>query len=210
MPRTLPDSDDPGPVLNWRQRQFVDLFISNGRNATLAYQTAYECGIGTAEQGGYRLMANPIVRAAIDAHDAAISAQIEINTGITLSRTVEEIAKVAFFDPRRLFESNGDPVPIRELDDETAANIAGLEVEDRPLIGATIRKYKLSSKMQALDMLMKHLGGYAKNNALDVSVTDKTEVPIAELARRAAFLFRVGGDAMASNEDRAVPRQAAS
>lgn len=208
--RLLPDSDEPAATTTWRQRAFAHEYVANGRNATLAYQTVYECSPGTADHGGYRLLSKPLVRALVDALEAELSEQVQLETGITLARTVQELARIAFLDPRRLFEADGTPRPIRELDDDTAAAIDGLDIRDVPLIGATVTKYKLSSKMSALDALMKHLGGYARNNALDVSVTDKTEVSMAELARRAAFLFRVGGDEAAANEAAQPPRQAAS
>jgi hypothetical protein len=41
---------------------------------------------------------------------------------------MQEIAKMAFFDPRKLFNSNGSRKLISEIDDHSAASIAGSEV----------------------------------------------------------------------------------
>ena len=89
----------------------------------------------------------------------------EERTEITQDRVLLEYARIAFFDPRKLFRSDGSPKPIEELDTDTAAVLAGLEVreefegtgQDRVCIGYT-KKYKLANKLGALDSLAKHLG----------------------------------------------------
>ena len=76
-----------------------------------------------------------------------------------------EYAKLAFFDPRNLFGADGRPLPITELDDETAAAVAGLDVNeqydgtgrDRAFTGY-VKKYRLADKRAALDSLARHLG----------------------------------------------------
>src|SRR5690606_634276 len=75
-----------------------------------------------------------------------------------------ELARLAFFDPRRLFNAHGAPIPISELDDDTAAAIAGIEVleeyegtgKDRKFIGYT-KKYRIVDKNTAITNAMRHL-----------------------------------------------------
>lgn len=155
--------------LTRRNAAFVAAFLKC-RNAT---QAAISAGYseGSARQQGARLMANADIRAEIDAHQAEVLERAKQETGVSLERTLVEIARIAFFDPRRLFGQDGEPLPITELDDETAAVIAGLDVleewegvgENRRLVGH-VKKWKLSDKKGALDMLMKHLGGYEVDN----------------------------------------------
>ena len=72
---------------------------------------------------------------------------------ITTERTLREIARLAYFDPRNLFHANGAPKAIHELDDDSAAALAGIEVteefdgsgQDRVFTGFT-KKYKLADK----------------------------------------------------------------
>ena len=54
--------------------------------------------------------------------------KVQRETGITLERTLREIARIGFFDPRRMFAPDGRPLGITELDDDIAAVIAGLDV----------------------------------------------------------------------------------
>lgn len=47
---------------------------------------------------------------------------------VTADLVVKEIAKVAFFDPRKLFNGDGSLKLITEIDGQSAASIAGFEV----------------------------------------------------------------------------------
>jgi phage terminase small subunit len=92
---------------------------------------------------------------------------------VTVERVLQEYAKLGFFDPRKLFNDNGSPKDITELDDDTAAALAGLDVQevyegtgdDRKFVGYT-KKYKLVDKKGALDSMGKFLGMF----------TDKMEI----------------------------------
>ena len=78
---------------------------------------------------------------------------------------LHELEKLVLFDIRKLFDSNGKPVDISILDDDTAACIAGLEVvdyfegagEDREFAGY-VKKYKLTDKLRAIELMGRHLG----------------------------------------------------
>lgn len=91
---------------------------------------------------------------------------------VSIERTLNEAARLAFFDARKLFDKDGKPLPITDLDDDTAAAIAGMEVleqyegsgQDRVFVGY-LKKYKLADKNSAIEKLMKHLGMFAKDNA---------------------------------------------
>ena len=142
-----------------KQRRFVDEYLID-LNAT---QAAIRAGYSpkTANEQGARLLANVSIAKAIqEARDKQ-----QERTEITQDRVLLEYARIAFFDPRKLFRSDGSPKPVEELDADTAAALAGLEVreefegagENRTFVGYT-KKYKLANKLGALDSLAKHLG----------------------------------------------------
>lgn len=76
-----------------------------------------------------------------------------------------ELRRIAFFDPRQLFDEEGKPIPITELDDDTAAVICGLEAieqydwdratpeQKRKIVTGMLKKYNISSKVTALTLL---------------------------------------------------------
>lgn len=93
-------------------------------------------------------------------------------TEITADRVLREVARIGLSDVRRLFTKTGTMKPIHELDDDTAAAVASVEVmeefsgrgEDRVLVGH-VKKIKLWDKNSAAEKLMKHLGLFEKDNA---------------------------------------------
>lgn len=141
-----------------------------------ATQAAIRAGYAraNANRQGSRLLTRVDVRKALagtfakrEKEQAALVAEMEL----TVDRTRREIARIAYFDPRKMFAADGRPLGIHELDDDTAAVIAGLEVveayegtgPDRVMVGH-IKKWKLADKNSALDKAAKILGDYEKDN----------------------------------------------
>lgn len=191
-------------------RPDVKVFIAeyirdpNGRQA--AIKAGYSAR--TADSAASRLLKNVKVREEIDRHHAEVVEKVKHETGITLERVIRELGRIAFFDPRKLFDKDGNPLPITELDDDTVAAVAGLDVleeyegsgEDRRVVGY-VKKWKLATKDGALDKLMKHLGGYAKDNGQ----TKPDATPVAPqvdnaLAREVAFFMHLGMKRLAAND----------
>lgn len=138
-----------------KQQQFVAAYLANGFNAT---QAAIAAGYSAknADTQGSRLLAQSKIRAVLDAKKQKLTAKREI----TAERVLDEIAKMAFLDPRRLFREDGALVPIHELGEGEAASIAGLEVselyEDQVPIGR-LKKIKIADKARSLEMLGRYL-----------------------------------------------------
>lgn len=150
-----------------RYASFVEAYLANGRvGKDAAIKAGYSAK--SSEMQASRLLATPRVRTMLAERERAIAKKLEIST----ERVLREVARLAFFDTRQLFKPDGSPKAINELDDDTAAALAGLDVleefdgtgKDRVFVGYT-KKYKLASKIEALDKLMKHMGMFDKDNA---------------------------------------------
>lgn len=145
--------------LNAKQQRFVDEYLIDLNATQAAIRAGYSAR--TAAAIGAENLTKPEIAEAI----AAAMNERAKRTEITQDRVLQELARIAFFDPRKLFDADGRPLPISELDDDTAAAIAGLDVfeeydgsgEDRSLSGYT-KKYKILDKNTALGNAMKHLG----------------------------------------------------
>lgn len=141
---------------------FANAYIANGQNATQAAITA-----GYAEKSagvtGNKLLKHTNVLAIITkANEKAATL-----SGLTVERTLQEIARLAYSDPRKLFNPDGTLKQIHELDDDTAACIASVEMEEIKAGGAVIgmtRKVKQWDKNAALEKAMKFHGLYEKDN----------------------------------------------
>lgn len=156
-------------ALNERQERFAQEYIID-LNAT---QAAIRAGYSekTAYSIGQRLLKHVEIQERIQ----QAMKERATRTGITQDRVLREYARIAFFDPRKLFDEDGNPINISELDEDTAAAIAGLEVVQE-LNSETGRmsytkKYKITNKLGALDSLAKHLGMFDGKQETHDSVT---------------------------------------
>ena len=143
-------------------------FVAEYRKDLNATQAAIRAGYHPKYAAG--LLANPSIRAAI----AAQQAPVLVKLGLTSERTLEEIRRIAYADPRQMFDGN-NLKPISEMDDETAACVASFEVVIKNAQAGdghtdTIHKLKQWDKLKALEMAAKHLGLLVENINIDAHV----------------------------------------
>lgn len=150
-----------GSKLTAKQACFVDEYLID-LNAT---QAAIRAGYSkkTAGQIGEKLLKK------VEIHQALTERrkEREVRTGIAADHTLIEAARIALFDPRKLFNDDGTTKPITELGDDAAAAIAGVKV--RRVMGeageeCAIIEYKFWDKNSALEKLFKHHGLYERDN----------------------------------------------
>lgn len=147
------------------QSVFVQEYLIDLNATQAAIRAGYSAK--TAEQQGYQLLQKPSVQAAI----AARQKEREQRTAVAADRVLLEAARLALFDPRKLFNDDGSPKGIHELDDDTAAAVAGIEVveqfegsgKDRVFVGY-LKKYRIADKNSALEKLFRHHGLYERDN----------------------------------------------
>ena len=110
----------------------------------------------------------------------------EQRTEITQDMVIAELAKLGFFDIRKLFDKDGKPLDISKLDDDTAAALVGLDVQDVAdgdgnYVGF-LKKYKMADKIKALELIGKHLGAWEPRDKQQKEIEDLT--PLAEMLRK--------------------------
>lgn len=162
------------PILKPKQLAFIDEYLID-LNAT---QAAIRAGYSedTASSIGAENLRKPQLKAKIENR----LLERQKRTEITQDRVLNEIAKLAFFNSKKLFKSDGSPIPIQELDDDTAGAIVGIDVMNIN-DNSTIIKYKISDKNSSLDKLMKHMGAYNADNKIDINAKSLAETML-ELA----------------------------
>lgn len=143
-------------ALKGRKKRFADEYLID-RNAT---QAAIRAGYSqkTAYSQGQRLLKDPEVKGYIERFTKKTAAKLNL----TAERVLEEIARMAFFDTRELFNEDGSPKALHELSDDAAAAITGLDIGlMQAKKGATpkayIKKFK-TDKRGALAMAKQYLG----------------------------------------------------
>ena len=173
--------------LNEKQVRFVREYLVD-LNAT---QAAIRAGYSprTASEQSFELLRKPQIAAEVE-KQRHLHAK---NTGLSVERLLAEAMRLAFFDIRKLTDAEGNPIPINELDDDTAAAIQGLELatersRDEEGSITVVRKYKIADKNAAIERLFKHMGLFQKDNEQNnpakalqalLDVVDGSKLPLA-------------------------------
>lgn len=157
-------------ALTPKQKRFVAEYLVDLNATAAAIRAGYSKN--TAEVIGYENLRKPQIETAIN---QAIQER-EKRTKITQDMVLQETAKLAFFDIRKMFDKNGKPLDISKLDDDTAAALVGLDVQDiadkdGDYVGY-VKKYKMADKVKALELLGKHFGTWEPK---DNGPKDETE-----------------------------------
>lgn len=90
-------------------------------------------------------------------------------TMVTADRVQAEIARLAFSDIRDYYDKDGQLLSPKQLSDDAAAALAGIEVDEifdkkGNKLGET-KKVKLYDKLNALDKLARRLGMFSEDNS---------------------------------------------
>jgi phage terminase small subunit len=147
--------------LNLKQRRFCQEYVID-YNATKAAQRA-----GYSEKTAYAQGSALLNKPEIQQKIAENIEKISNSTQISAEKVLNELAKLAFYNPQDFFNADGSLKDISDLTEDQAACINGLEVVDIPRRVAKLKKIKLSSKDSALDKLMRHLGLYKDRLEID-------------------------------------------
>lgn len=163
-----------------KQERFVQEYLID-LNAT---QAAIRAGYSekTAEQQAHQLLKKTSVAEAIAAAQQKRAERVEI----TQDRVLQELARIAFFDLRKLYREDGSLKAMHELDDDAAAVLAGVDVVEtkgNAAVGGEdgirhvaeyVKKVKIPDKVGALGLAMRHLGMLKDKTELSGGLTIRT------------------------------------
>lgn len=151
--------------LTLKQEKFWQEYSTNCGNASAAYRAAYntkkmsERAINTE---ACKLLKNPKIAHRLEEVKRAAAE----GTKLTVQRIIEEYMRVAFLDPAKLFDADGNLLPIHAMEEDTRRAIGGVDVvelggntgKDSDSIVSQIKKIKLLDKLSALNDLGRHMG----------------------------------------------------
>lgn len=138
-----------------RIEKFCRAYVIDFNGAKAAETAGYSKH--TARHQAQRLLTKDHVQARI----AELTKKQVDKLEITAERVLQELAKLAFLDARTFFDEKGEPKRIVDLDDATAAALAGFEIS-----GDGTKKFKLADKGINLERLGRHLKLFTDQIAL--------------------------------------------
>jgi phage terminase small subunit len=169
----------PSAALNAKQLRFANEYLVDHNGTRAAIRAGYSKK--TAESIASRLLRNVKVKTYIASKVKKHTERMEI----TQQRTIQEMGRLAFSDLRRMYNEDGTLKGIHQMDDDIAAAISRVEVEETKVKGKVVGKVSkvwLWGKDKPLENLAKHFHIFEEvapvviNNKLDVSQLSKEEL----------------------------------
>jgi phage terminase small subunit len=153
--------------MNVKQEQFCREYLIDLNAAQAAIRAGYSKR--SARTIGHRLLTNDDVQATISKLKADRSREVGVDAQWVLKRLV----RIADFDIRKLFDNEGNLLPIKQLDEDTALALASIDIGEITngdgFISQT-KKVKAIDKRAALELIGRHVGMFV----------DKVETKITE------------------------------
>jgi len=149
-------------MVNDKQERFCREYVIDFNATQAAIRAGYSKRSSSTH--GYRLLKNDEIQTRIK----EIAQDAVDRVSLRQDRVLEEIARVAFADIRKLFNADGTLIPIADLPEEVAAALGSVDIQtsddDVPV---TTTKIRMADKLKALEQL----GRYFKLFTDQVEVT---------------------------------------
>lgn len=154
-----------------RKEKFTQHYFRFGNRETAVVYAGFECKTSKDKSNSARVTANRLLRDTyVCRRLTELMDQSASRVILSKRKVLSEAARVAFCDPRKLFNPDGSMIPITELDDNTAASVASVKVttlweqegKTKKEIGETT-EVRFWPKVAALDLLAKYYKLYEKD-----------------------------------------------
>ena len=155
--------------LTIKQEAFCQAFILHGDKSE-AYRGAYNTSRMKPESVNnlaYRLFEKVEIRSRID----YLRKQIEEDNKATIGEIVSTLSDMLRFDIGELYDENGKLKNIHDIPKKARLMISQLDsdeikayIDGKTIIIGQTKKLKVFDKLNAVEKLMKHLGGYENDN----------------------------------------------
>lgn len=151
--------------LSVKQTAFVEAWLKHLNAAKAAREAKYSKK--TARQQGQRLLTNVDILNAIELRKAELD---KLQGVASPEQILIGYTRDIRFDPRKLFDENEAPIPIKDLPDEIALSLVGYKIKERVIVSKdgskrTIHRiyiYIFPNRIKSRDALAKYYGLFAK------------------------------------------------
>lgn len=145
--------------LTSQQEHFARL-VAEGKSQSAAYREAYPKSQKWKDAAVWSQASILISHSGVSQRVADLRAEAVKRTEVTQDMVIKELARIAFFDIRKIFNQDGTLKKVHELDDDSAAAIASIELVDIGEDGQLVisKKFKTEGKIKALNLLGVNMG----------------------------------------------------
>lgn len=134
--------------------------LAEGASQSAAYREAYPRSVNWKPGSVHSKASTLAADARVSARVAELRAAAVKRTEVTQDMVIKELARIAFFDIRKIFNQDGTLKKVHELDDDSAAAIASIELVEIGDDGQLVlsKKFKTEGKIKALNLLGVNMG----------------------------------------------------
>jgi len=165
--------------LSVQQEQFCQYYVLFNNGAKAARSAGYSDQ--TAKEMAYELLTRPHIQKRVA--ELRKAQQGEFNQ--MKEQMIQELSRIAYGTLVPLYDENGNLLPVKEWDDDSAAIVSSIESEelfegtgkDRTFIGYK-KKVKQWDKLKAHDQLAKILGFYAPEKIAPTDLDGNAILPV--------------------------------
>ena len=143
------------------QEKFVAEYLISGNATRAAIAAGYSSAAKSAALQGHQLLKRPKVKAALAEKANRMLEKLDVSA----ERVLQEVARIAYFDPGNLFNADGSLKDLQDLDEDTRAVITVFDVREKwcdkqgqLMTFRRGRKISWSNKGKALWLLAQILG----------------------------------------------------
>lgn len=164
------------------QERFVEEYLKD-LNGTAAYKRASpKANDSTARSEASKLLAQENIQVAVANAKAARSAR----TKVTIDQVVRELARIAFFDIRKVYGPQNQLLDVAQMPKAVARALASVQtteevevIDEENQVKRVTRTHKVKpvGKLRALELLLSHLGDNGDPEDVDsitVTIEDYT------------------------------------
>lgn len=138
-----------------KQEMFCQQWIIDFNGTQAAIRAGY------SSNSANEIAAQLLAKLSIQTRIAELKLDVMGAVGISQAKVYRELARLAFFDIRKVYTDAGSLMPVKDIDDDSAAAIAGIKVYEEKMdgikIGETV-EVKLINKVAALENIIKIAG----------------------------------------------------
>ena len=155
--------------LTEKQKRFCEEYVIDSNGTQAAIRAGY------SENSAQQIATENLLKPVIQNYLSKLQSEIRERNKIKADDVVQELAKLGFSNIKKLFNDDGTMKKIHELNDDVAASISSIKVQEvKDLAGmasgvlvnipAETKEIKLWDKKGSLELLGKHLGIFEKDN----------------------------------------------
>ncbi len=160
-----------------KQKRFCEEYVIDLNGTQAAIRAGY------SENSANVISSENLAKPNIKEYITELQKEISERNKITVDECVSLLAKMARFDIAELYDNTGAIKSIHDIPEDTRLAIEAIDTEDMRMEGMTmgsVNKVKLSSRRANIIELMKHLGGYEKDNDQKATTVN---IPVIQWAK---------------------------